>query len=166
MNQKRPGLNFKPGLSCMFRSENYFPGIFISRPAPRTEFGSKPLYFATSVGSAPIRVANFATVSPAWAFTIRAEIPGAEVFSVVGREYAIVLILLPLTGTKTLPLGSFIPGFAAISSATPTPVRFEIVCQDSPCTEFARFVLLILEAGMRRKTATTSLALPGGTLIT
>src|SRR5215204_1831671 len=77
-----------------------------------------------------------------------------------------VLILLPLTGTNTLPFGSFIPGFAAISSPTVTPVRFETVCHVSPVTELARFVLLIFDAGIRLKTATTSLAFPAGTLIT
>src|SRR5215213_7078172 len=76
-----------------------------------------------------------------------------------------VLILLPLTGTKTLPFGSFIPGFAAIRSPTGTPVRFETVCHVSPVTEFARLVLLIFEAGIRLNTATTSLAFPAGTLI-
>jgi hypothetical protein len=69
-------------------------------------------------------------------------------------------------GTKTLPFGSFIPGFAAIRSATLIPVRFEMVCQLSPFCVVARFEELIFVALARLKTATTSFAFPGGTFIT
>src|SRR5689334_20115020 len=76
------------------------------------------------------------------------------------------LTLFPLTGMTILPRGDAMPGLAAIRSVMAMPVRFEMFCHDSPAFELATLALLILAAGMRRNTATTSFALPAGTLTT
>ena len=67
-------------------TENYRAGILISRPADSDEFGSKPLYLASSTAETPSRWASVASVSPDLAFTTLTPVLCGIAFGVVGRE--------------------------------------------------------------------------------